>query len=322
MSLGLVALAALILSGCHYLLDDVYGNYLQYAEAQADLRDEFGASLDLDTIEGMSIAATGSKTLLFVEALDREGASLVRALDPLSLSLDAFSADAPASTFGAASDANAEFVIGTKAFFPSTMSVDIAASPAEGILVADVAAGRNYLFPAAEAPSPTLRFRSYDASWGGSVELSRPFSSGGESWIVARATVLGDGRFALIAFAGSSGKGIARAAAYPSVADFVASASPALAASPISLDSSLGGIGSRAGLSAWATTDGAVAIESDSGGRIRLARYGYGDGLEKDGFELSSRQDMRFYFEPSGRYWYLFERGSGRLYRLRTWWPR
>ena len=104
-NLACLALAAACLTGCRFVLDDPYGDYLQKAVAWRDLRSDLGSAFHLDTIEGMTIARAGSKSLLFARLEDGAGASIVRALDPQDLKLDSFSIASSGAAFCVSADA-------------------------------------------------------------------------------------------------------------------------------------------------------------------------------------------------------------------------
>jgi hypothetical protein len=313
--------ASLCLSACSYLLDDPYGGFLQKAAAYADLGSALGSSQFLD---GMMSAEAQTSTYLFAEFADPSGARMVKALDPMSLELAAFSGQGSPLTFCAATAANAEFVVASHAYGPSTLNLDTACPAGLGWLAADSTTGNNCLFPFVAASSQRLSFYVYDSSWKNRTTIQRVFSSSTENWQLARALILVDGSFAVLAFDGRGGTGSLRAARYPNLAAFLASTGPILdsasSSAVASVDTQQGSIGSAMGVPAWPTVDGLIALVSDANGVFRLARYGY-DGLgEKDEYVLSSRPDAALYFESSGTYWYLYERSAGRLFRLRTWW--
>jgi hypothetical protein len=319
-------IVALGLSGCDYLLEDPYGGYLQEAAAFTDLRGALAPGFELDMVEGMTIAKAGDRTFLFARLVDTSGSAVFRSLDPSSLEQAGFSAAASGNPFRACSDSNSELVVGAHSYYPSTLSEDSGAAPPEGWILADIALGRNYLFPAALAASATLECRSYDGRWENPAVTQRPFDSGGGQWRVARAVRLGDGSAVILAFSGEGGTGSIKAARYPSVGAFASSTDAAIggtsasSSASVDVDSSVGGIAAQDGVAAWATEQGLVVLVSDSGGYYRFERYGYDGRSALDDYRVSARHDARFYFEPSGSFWYLYDRASGRLYRLRTWW--
>lgn len=72
--------------------------------------------------------------------------------------------------------------------------------------------------------------------------------------------------------------------------------------------------------SLWLTSDGIVALRTDSG-PTRLVRYSFATGKELDSQSFNVSTENAFLsFEPEGRYYYRYDGLSGRLYKLRTWW--
>lgn len=72
----------------------------------------------------------------------------------------------------------------------------------------------------------------------------------------------------------------------------------------------------------WLTVDGLVTL-GEVDGRHSLVRYPYdGSSLPIDGLGLGDTEDQRFFFDPDGKHWYVFDRWYGRLYLLETWWSK
>ena len=79
---------------------------------------------------------------------------------------------------------------------------------------------------------------------------------------------------------------------------------------------------------AWLTEGGPVAYYRGDKGVNRLVRYEWGTGdftlgtpsTEADSLPFDSN-DMRILsFDPTGTWWFIYDRLDGRLYKLRTWW--
>ncbi|MBN1243164.1 MAG: hypothetical protein JXA15_10730 [Spirochaetales bacterium] len=81
---------------------------------------------------------------------------------------------------------------------------------------------------------------------------------------------------------------------------------------------------SRDDSAAWLTRDGFIRLDydydDDSKALVRQALDG--SGAELDTFRIEDTEDQRFFFDPDGRHWYVFDRWYGRLYLLETWWPK
>lgn len=212
------------------------------------------------------------------------------------------------------------------AYAPSGLAADSLDAALPGFLASDAATGLNYVFSSAGSASAQLAYSTYDAAWANAAPFQKDFRSDLSSWRLARALLLDDGSLALLAFQGSEAKGSLLAAVYPSLAVFAASTESALDASSASrsavvdIDTSQTGLGSTQGVPAWPTSEGLVVLLSDANGGFRLARYGYDGGAAKDEYSVVSRPDAALYFEPSGRYWFLYEKSANKLYKLRTWW--
>jgi len=79
---------------------------------------------------------------------------------------------------------------------------------------------------------------------------------------------------------------------------------------------------------AWITSGGPVAYNRRDNGNDRLVRYQFGSGNVSTGiystdldYFAMDRDDMDILsFDPSGNYWFVYSRDSGRLMKLRTWW--
>ncbi len=80
---------------------------------------------------------------------------------------------------------------------------------------------------------------------------------------------------------------------------------------------------------AWITHDGPVAYHRGDKGPDRLVRYELGTGsalssipaTELDSIPFDDNDELRVLsFDPSGRWWFAYDRRTGYLYKLRTWW--
>jgi hypothetical protein len=68
----------------------------------------------------------------------------------------------------------------------------------------------------------------------------------------------------------------------------------------------------------WVTDDGIVLLLH--GSRNRLARFAFGTGAELDSIRVDTEWMQGPSFDDSGEYWYYYDRGSGYVKQLRTWW--
>ena len=74
------------------------------------------------------------------------------------------------------------------------------------------------------------------------------------------------------------------------------------------------------GIDAWITENGVVAMTTTNNSQATFSRYPLGSGGSVDSYSMTYNSGNMYFFESSGRYWYVFDVGSGRLVRLRTWW--
>jgi hypothetical protein len=69
--------------------------------------------------------------------------------------------------------------------------------------------------------------------------------------------------------------------------------------------------------SAWLTKDGVVTRSYvDNGVEFTLNAFSGSD----ESYTASKGGEDNYYFEPSGKYWFVYGRSDGRLSKLRTWW--
>ena len=118
-------------------------------------------------------------------------------------------------------------------------------------------------------------------------------------------------RFLMTSFNGSS-----FAVRFPSVGDFTG----AFSSSSIFEDSNalvvrLPLVNNNGG---WMTRGGAILLRDEKS--TRLTRYNPDTGAEVDSFTVNDRGDTRFGFSSDGQRWALYERETGKLHLLRTWW--
>ncbi len=80
---------------------------------------------------------------------------------------------------------------------------------------------------------------------------------------------------------------------------------------------------------AWITYDGPVAYHRGDKGPDRLVRYKMGSGsaspytpaTELDSIPFDDNDELRVLsFDASGTWWFAYDRRTGYLYKLRTWW--
>ena len=336
--LGLVA-AVTALAGCSFLMGDPYGDFLQKADKWLDLRAEFQAKagLTLNDISGIHFAegfvgATPYR-YLFIEGDFTDGSSRIRALGYDNLGLLGFETMPNPGTLTAEADLNGDIKIETNSYFADTLNTHLTSLPvgSDGSwkwLIADSTLAINCMFHVGSSDHK-LHMHEHSLAW---VAGATPkwVIRGAELWDLAQIVKLDDGRISVLLSQGGGDYNTVIAATYPSFAIFhsdyagafdLLSSPDASVSSVIDSYSSNGGYSGPSGLNAWITANGVVSITSgNNNNSITLTRYPLGPGSSLDSYSLSSQHDELLYFEPSGKYWYRFDRGSGRLFRLRTWW--
>jgi hypothetical protein len=177
-------------------------------------------------------------------------------------------------------------------------------------------AGQNYAVQ--QTSSTQAVFANYDVDWTPGTSVTRNLDSSSNDYNILDAdfvqgyTVLGRRSY------GDSGY----TASFASALDFTAGGTV--------FDSALAvktGPFPVADDRAWLTAGGPVAF--DRSDRVsRLVRYQYGTGnfatgttaTELDSISIDEDDIKVLSFDPSGKWWFIYDRYSGRLYKLRTWW--
>lgn len=327
---------ALAFSGCSFLLGDPYGDYLQKAERWVDLRTELEqkAGLSLSNLSAIAVGR-GSKagsdySYVFLQAEFADMTSRIGALGYGDFQLQGFQTYPGFGPLMAAADATGNIRIGNQAYFADSLLPSVPTPAAGQWLVTDSPPASNFLL--FTDGMNLLHKDEYSPAWGAvGSPPPWPVSSTPESWNLARAAVLADGRVCLLFVLGGGGwQATVRCAAFANYASFAAAfalGSPSLFDSPsarlspaVSLSSSGGSWDGPAGVGAWITDAGLVALTSNNNNRYTLTRYPLGPGSALDSYSMAASFDDLLYFEASGNYWYRFDRGTGRLFRLRTWW--
>jgi len=313
--LGLAAAAALLLGGCDYLLGGGAPSWLGRISASAHLRSivaqETGS--ELWSIDGFNYLESqgSSAALVFVTTTDfrrhlvaLDGRTLG---DPRVYSTPAYSLGTSAGV-----DMTGYYVTGQLSLrwdnrlpqppppFPS-FSVDKAISDSTS----------NYSIT---GTTNTYDLIPYNAVWGApGGPISRPiFSAGGGQHRFSGHTGMGSSPYVHLFYSTNNKTFMATQSPYVYPDTTPADAVTAIKTIEIHTGNSYN--------NAWATADGAVARESDNSGHIILKLYRFGAAGASDEYSLRENGDMQMSFEPSGRYWFLYEGTTGRLYKLRTWW--
>ncbi len=312
-----LGLASLVLSlaclcSCSYLLDDPYPAFAQRVLASTDLdaavRQVSGGS-GIEFARDLYYLESGASTAVFVQLTTKDAAARLLALDGGSLTLpvgytygvDSIGAGVGLSTAG-------QFVSGAVAMDPQTRLEAAAVPNNPGQLLSE--AGINYF---ATSTGTALRTRRLDTTWSALSTLNIPISSTG-SWQLSAAGQGGGWYCFLFQLTGSSSF---RAFRTPSLASMAWTSlfddttvpadytTPLFTADPYSV---------------WITSDGPVLRGNSSSGGDSLGLVRFGSSLASVDYSPRSAGPSQYFFEPSGRYWFIYESGTARLFKLRTWW--
>ncbi len=329
----LAALLAVACSpwSCSFFEEDVYPGWLDYVAAKADLRtaaSEAGTG-SLRGVERIELFyyenASGTESALACALVYGDTGTALIALDGTTLAASktwtSRSIPSPEPLGPPLGATLGGFVCGTLAFNPNDLeagpaSISATVPSGEARIMADTAGARNYYIR--NVATGGLRIAEYDASYGFLGDSLRPFDAASSSFALIDAEATG-GRLRILV-GGSSG---AYALGYADRATLIAS-------TPLLEDTAAERTGPfwPSDGKAWLTADGVVAYRRDGRSRLELYPYGYSPSataaaavstvealeLDTDGIDILG-------FEPRGDYWFLYERLSGRLYALRTWWP-
>lgn len=324
-----IAVAALVatamLSTCDFLTSDAFPRWLSYVEASVDFRSiAVAQGLGSDAyIENLELAPymTGgvdySKVLVFASG---NGTSRLILLDPVSLEYkfakyDSLFSHTLASVTGG-------FLCGTWIVDPSAPEILTPSpgwtSPSVRVFrVGDSVSGLNYAVD--PNSSQQSNFREYNNAWGVGPVATRGWDLPNSSYN----TIDGDyaARYAILVRRIDSNQGYA--ASYQTSGDFTDNAALRV------LDwgtATVTGPFPVADDKAWLTAGGPVAYYRDRNNRIIRYRYGTGDfatgaqAQEIDSLPFDDNDVQLLSFDPSGTWWFIYDKLSGRLYKLRTWW--
>ena len=336
--LGTLAIAAFVLvfQGCTYLVGDPFGDYMQKAARWVNLRnglkDQTG--LILDSVSGFAVikASSGGTPYdyIFLMADFSDTTSRIKALSYDSLDLLGFEGYSSVGVFSPAADVGGDLKIDSQSFYADSLNFHRNSLPIDKVLVADTASLINYMLYTSSSTPSLLYTDQNDTNWTYVMTLGGwQIGSSTETWSLARASVLGDGRLCLLFYSGSDGQSKIQSATFTSIADFAS----AFASGGNLLDSPTASISARAdlgsqngvsdsysGIKAWITENGVVSMTTSGNNVNTFSRFPLGPGNATDSYSMTSSSSNLWYFEPSGSYWYFFDVGSGRLVRLRTWW--
>jgi len=321
--LGASALLVACLSTCDFFTIDVFPRWTDYIEAKVDLRAaaaaaDIGSLKAIERLERLPYIEGGAEAAVVGALLYGSKGSALLVLD--GVTLEVLAAYRRGSTpaleqLGPPLGATvAGFVCGSLAFDPRSLSsapesISAAIPEGDARIFADRQAGHNYYLR--EDTLPGLKILEYGAGY----ELlfdnpARPYTTEPTGYRLLDAELTaGSFRVLVGTDAGSYALGFADRTAF-------LENSPLLESSGVEKTGPLRLYHGRA----WLTAGGLIAYQSDQW--TRLERYAYGASVEPiDELRLDGSGLQIVDFEAGGRYWYLYDEISGRLYALRTWWP-
>ncbi len=324
-----ILFSAALLSTCGFLTDDIFPRWLTYVEASVDFRaiavaQGLGEDVIIDNLEfAPYVIGTDDYSKVLVYANGNSTYKLLL-LDPESLEYK-FNPTSAGFTRALASVSNG-FMCGTQVIDPLNPGNIPSATPAwtSGSAVrvfrdGDPVTGLNIVVDLNSVT--TALFRQYSVAWVLGVNGTRTFDSLARSYNIIDAdrvngySVLGQSQYSPFAFASSS----TNFTDFTQNATTVFDQATAIKTGPFPVSESY----------TWLTEGGPVAFYRGDSGSDRLVRYRWGTGDFATGAQAEEIDSMDFEddesikllsFDPSGTWWYMYDRMDGRLYKLRTWW--
>lgn len=321
----ILLLSAALSSTCAFLTDDAFPRWLSYVEASVDFRSiaEANGLGDDPSIENLEYApfVTGgtdySKALVFAS-----GNSASRLLLFNAGGLGGEVALTDAGFRRALGNTAGGFLCGGAIIDPIDNSTGTPivwndSSNVRAFRVGDPGSGSTYAID--QNSSQQASFEEYDAAWSPGGSAIRDYDGSASMYNLLDADYANG--YSVLAQLQYSGYGYAASFATAllfTTADTVFDSASATRTGPFPVADQM----------AWLTEGGPVAYYRGDNGRNRLIRYRWGTGDFATGAgaeELDSLlfedDDIRILsFDPSGTWWFVFDRLSGRMYKLRTWW--
>ncbi|HTX73568.1 MAG TPA: hypothetical protein VMC79_12135 [Rectinemataceae bacterium] len=321
MALAILGLSLCTLaSSCSYLLGDPYGSMGQRTVALADLNGivKGATGADIQYVNGASANSAGGHDYLFLFVTTTAGTKWLIALDESTLSFKKAvqgNADYPqGSNIGV--DFNGNFVIGNGSgliLSPTLGSVSGYSLPSGSFCLASDSLHNVSI----SGGSGSLGYSGYNSIWTTilSGPFSRPFASPDPGWRLVTAA-LDNGALLMLMVADSSGQSIALS--YPNAGSDLISALQAVGYIVDDAPHKSAAANSDSNM-AWVLREGMVVGNYSNGG-LELDLYRFGDSGKSSSYLLTNASGDSLYFEPEGRFFFYYDPGSGRLFKLRTWW--
>jgi|GEM_PF-3899462 len=318
---ALLGLVPALLSSCSYLLGDPYGPIGQRALAISDLDGEVKAETgsDLQQLNRMSFLSSGGHDYLFLFVNTQDQMSWLIALDGENLSVaKSMKSYYYQSGSNLAVDLSGNFVMSSSSGLVLDPSLSIVSTytlpTGPGCLASDGSYNNSLANSPAASFTTSLSFAQFLNDWTstGSSNSKSFTSSGTSSYLLLDAATTGGAL--LLLFADASGQAVE--VSYP----YGSSIYSALNLSTSIIDAAPHKSASVAyqNQMVWATKEGVVVGGYGNNGlQLELHKL---DGGGTASYTLRSNGSSDVYFEPSGSYFFYFDRSLGRLYKMRTWW--
>jgi len=312
----------LILASCDLLSVDLFPGYLSYEIATVDLKGKLSgkgiaAPEDIQRIAILYTPLTGKRYVLaylntvngpVLAVLDGENLDLKTVIQApfigpmLTVDMEGYlvSAGSNGANVGRLDPRNFTYT-------PVGTTID------SGNIEAFTDSGTTFVVQYNSTSPGLFEYRSYPSTWVASTPVSKNLSPS-YIWDLYLSSFYCEGgpvRFLMTSLNGSS-----FAVSFPSVGYFTS------AFSSSSIFDATNALVVRLPLAnyngGWMTRGGAILLRDEKS--TRLTRYNPDTGAEVDSFTVNDRGDTRFGFSSDGQRWALYERETGKLHLLRTWW--
>jgi hypothetical protein len=312
----LSALAALVLAlSCEFVGSDMFPNQLQKAEASYDLASKAGMSADkIQVLRIQRLMSSNGIVGIFALINDGNGYKLFIFKDDLS-----FITKLENPNFGLflGTDDPGNFVCGTARISPDYSSVVSAAYPGCNDGSLEISRSALILYSSDISGSTGLA-GFYKSGPSYSFWPNTPIRSGYYYNAVDSLLSPTDSRLIILMMSrnfGNSLTAIDLGATSLLASNIFQGTAAQIYQNPNAVVTE---VSSSSSDQAWLTIGGIVSLSHDN--RTRLVRYAYGSGKELDSMAIDDTWMAAINFEDSGSYWYYYDRYTGCLFKMRSWW--
>jgi len=304
------------LSSCAKLLDDTYPDYAKRTVAYGDLdamAESTSGGSPIQEVDAIGYLESSGSSAAFVDLYTKDGVHRLLTLDGEYLDDPkgyGFAVYGLGPHVGLA--ASGDYVSGKAAFSAARVPVNLAL-PSHSSLVSE--SGLNYFLDFA---SPlTLAINTCDVGYGSLSTTSIAVAASG-SWEFLSAAQGGGWYCLLFRDNGTNKYRVFRTPSVEALRLAAASSAWAYLFDDPSVPAAYqGGEFSSDYGSVWLTVDGPVVRSNgNNGATFTLKPF---SGSDKD-YAVNDMSDASYSFESSGNFWFMYDKKSGRLSKLRTWW--